>query len=47
MYIAWDSVLVAEESRNIVETVATVTIFLDNEEKCLENLWSLASLDFK
>lgn len=47
MYIAWDIVLVTEESRNTVETAAAVTIFIDNEEKHLENPCSLSSLDFE
>lgn len=47
MYTAQGIVSVAEEYRNTVETAATITIFIDNEEKDLENLCSLASQDFK
>lgn len=37
IHIAWDTVLVAGESRNTVQTAAIVTIFIDDEEKYLEN----------
>lgn len=37
IHIAWDTVLVAGESRNTVEAAAIVTIFIDGEEKYLES----------
>lgn len=47
MCIAWDVVLVAEESKNAVGTAATVTKFTDHEGKYLENSCRLTSPDFK